>query len=79
MGLLCDTSNPYPLGGKPTDWKVTVSQRLTYRSKSSEPHVRSPRLGIWGWEKEPPENLALKAGGAVLRSAMGLRETETHS
>ena len=49
--------------GSPTDWKVTVSQRLTYRSESSEPHIKCPHLGIWHWEKEPPEHLALKASG----------------
>ena len=49
----------------PTDWKkVTVSQRLTYRSESSEPHVKSPCLGIWHWEKEPLGHLALKTSGA---------------
>ena len=46
------------------DWKVTVSQRLTYRSENSEPHVRCPHLGIWHGEKEFPENLAFKASGA---------------
>ena len=30
---------------------------------SSEPQVRSPHLGIWYREKEPPEHLALKASG----------------
>ena len=49
--------------GSPTDWKVTVSQRLTYGIDSSEPHIKPPRVGIWDWEKEPPEHLALKATG----------------
>ena len=31
---------------------------------SSDPRVSSPRLGIWHWEKEPLEHLALKASGA---------------
>ena len=44
--------------------KVTISQKLTHRSESSEPHVKSPCLGIWHWEKEPPEHLALRASGA---------------
>ena len=26
--------------GSPTDWKLTGSQRLTYRSESSEPHIK---------------------------------------
>ena len=52
--------NPIPEGGRPTDWKVTVSQRLTHRSESSEPQVRSPHLGIWHPEEEPPEHLALR-------------------
>ena len=53
--------------GSPTDCKVTASQRLTYRSESSEPHVKSPCLGIWHWEKEPLEHLALKASGACVQ------------
>ena len=36
----------------PTDWKVTGSQRLTYRSERSEPHINLPRVGIWHWQKE---------------------------
>jgi len=31
-----------------TDWKITVSQRLTYRGESSEPHIRSPSPNTWG-------------------------------
>ena len=50
--------------GSPTDWKLTGSQRLTYRSESSEPHIKPSRVGIWHWEKEPLEHLALKASGA---------------
>ena len=56
----------------PTDWKLTVSQRLTYRSKSSEPQVKSPHLGIWHWEKEAPEHLALKASGACAQELQGI-------
>ena len=26
--------------GNPTNWKVTVSQRLTYRRESSEPYIK---------------------------------------
>ena len=63
--------------GSPTDWKVTGSQRLTYRSESSEPHIKLSRVRIWHWEKEPLEYLALKASGACVRSSMGLGETET--
>ena len=59
------------------DWNVTVSQRLIYRSESSKPHVKSPCLGIWHWEKEPPEHLTLKASGHAWRSSMGLGKTET--
>ena len=46
------------------DWKVTGSQGLTYKSESSEPHIKLSRVGIWHWEKEPLEHLALKASGA---------------
>ena len=57
--------------GRPTEWKVTVSQRLTYRSESSQPHFKSPHLGIWHWEKESPEHLALKASGACVQELYG--------
>ena len=50
--------------GSPTDWKVTGSQTLTYRSESSEPHIKLSRVVIWHWEKEPLEYLALNASGA---------------
>ena len=57
--------------GSPTNWKVTVSQRLTYRSESSEPHIKYPCLWIWHWEKEPPEHLALKTSGACVQEIYG--------
>ena len=47
-----------------TDQKLTGSQRLTYRSESSEPHIKPSGVGIWHWKKEPLEHLALKASGA---------------
>ena len=63
---------PYLLGGKPTDWKVTVSQtQNSHRSESSKAHIKSPHLGIWHWENEPLEHVALKASGA------SAQETET--
>ena len=57
--------------GSPTDWKLTGSQRLTYRSESSEPHIKLSRVGIWHWEKEPLEHLALKASGACVQELHG--------
>ena len=57
--------------GSPTDWKVTGSQRLPYRSESSEPHIKPPSVGIWHWEKEPLEHLALKASGAIVQELHG--------
>ena len=53
------------------DWKVTGSQRLTYRSESSELHIKLSLVGIWHWEKEPPEHLALKASGACVQELHG--------
>ena len=53
--------------GSPTDWKLTGSQRLTYRSESSEPHIKLSHVGIWHWEKELLEHLALKASGACMQ------------
>ena len=60
--------------GSPQTGKELLSQRLTYRSESSEPHIGSPRLGIWHWEKEPPEHLALKANGACAQEFHGTGE-----
>ena len=57
--------------GSPTDWKLTGSQRLTHRSESSQPHIKFPHVGIWHWEKEPPEHLALKASGACALELQG--------
>ena len=59
-------------GGKPTDWKVTVSQRLTYRSESSEPHIKSHAWGS-GTGRKPPEHLALKASRACAQELHGTR------
>ena len=64
---------PYMPGGQPTDWKVTILKRLTYSSKSSEPQVRSSCLGIWHWEKEPLEHLALRASGTCAQELHGTR------
>ena len=47
-------ATPYALGGWPTDWKVTVSQRLSYGSKSSEPHIHQVPM---------PGDFALGGGG----------------
>ena len=61
----------YPLGGQLTDWKVTISQRLTHGSEGSEPHIRFPCLRIWHWEEEPLEHLALMASGACVQDLHG--------
>ena len=57
--------------GSLTDWKVTVSQRLTYGSESSEPHIKSPCVGLWHWEKEPSKHLTLKASGTCAQELHG--------
>ena len=57
--------------GSSTDWKLTGSQRLTYRSESSEPHIKPSRAGIRHGEKEPLEHLALKASGACAQELHG--------
>ena len=41
---------------------------------SSEPQVRSPHLGIWYREKEPPEHLALKDSGVCAQELHGTGE-----
>ena len=63
-GRLCDISNPVPPWWEAHRLGLTGSQRPTYRSESSEPHIKLSRVGIWHWEKEPLEHLALKASGA---------------
>ena len=71
-GVISRYKQPHTSGvGIPTDWKLTGSQRLTYRSESSEPHIKLSRVGIWHWEKEPPEHLALKASGACVPELHG--------
>lgn len=55
---------PYPLGEPPTNRRITILQKFSYRSESSEPRVRLPSLGVWHQEEETPECLALKASGA---------------
>ena len=69
-------ATPYPLGGQPTDWKVTILQRLTHGSESSETHVMFPFLGIWHWEEEPSEHLALRASGAFAQELYRTGENE---
>ena len=52
---------PYLPSEQPKDWKITIFQRFSHRSESSEPQVRFPSPGFWHWEGEPPEHLALKS------------------
>ena len=63
-GALLQYKHSHILDGQPTELKITISQRLSQRRESSEPHLRFPILGVWHWEEEPPEHLALKASGA---------------
>ena len=52
VGVFVIQTTPYLPGGKPprleTNWFTE-----TYRSESSEPHIKSSHAGIWHWEKEP--------------------------
>lgn len=70
---------PYPPDRRPTNWGIIIFQDFSYRSKLSEPHMRFPSLGVWHWEEEPSELLALKTKGAWLQCPTGLRERGTHS
>jgi len=63
--------------GSPRDWKVIGSQRLTYRSESSEPHIKPSRVGIWHWEKEPESIWHWRSVRLMCRSSTGLGEMET--
>ena len=51
---------PSTLGGQPTNWKITISQKFSHR------RVQNLTSGspVWHQEEEPPEYLALKASGA---------------
>ena len=63
--------------GSSTDWKLTGSQRLTYRSESSEPHTKLSPVGIWHGEKETLSIWHWRPVGLVHRSSTGLGEMET--
>ena len=69
-------TTPYLPGGKPprleTNWFTE-----TYRSESSEPHIKSSHAGIWHWEKEPQSIWHWRPVGLVCRSSTGLGEMET--
>ena len=36
------------------------------------PHITLPRVGVWRWEKEPLERLALKASRACAKELPGI-------
>ena len=46
-------ATPYLPVGRSTDRKVTGSQRLTYKSESSEPHIKPPGGGSGTARKSP--------------------------
>ena len=78
-GTFMIQATPYLPGRQPTDWKITVSQRLSHRNENSEPHIRFPSLGVWHWEKKPPEHLALKAIRACAQEPYGPGGNRLHS
>ena len=53
-------SNPIHARWATHKLEIIIPQKFSLRSESSEPHVRLPSLGVWQWEEETPENLALK-------------------
>ena len=56
---------PYSPGwGAPTHWKIITLQRFPHRNESPEPHVTLLSLGVWPWQEEPPEHLALNVSRA---------------
>ena len=69
-------SHPYPLGGWPTCWKITISQRLSHRCENSKRHVRFQSFRIWQWEEGPQSIWHWRTVGLVHRSSKGLRKTE---
>ena len=66
-GAMQQNQIPYPSGGQPTNWKIIIPQKFSYRSECSEPCSRLPSLGSLEQEKEPPENQTLKASGFWLQ------------
>ena len=64
-------SNPIPTGWAAHRLESNCITDTHHRSESSEPHVRSPCLGIWHWEKESLEHLELKASGACAQECHG--------
>ena len=66
---------PWLLDGQPTNWKIILSQSFFHRRESSEPHIRLPSLGVWHWEKEPPEHLGLKSSRAWMQIDTPLLES----
>ena len=58
---------PYQQGGQTPNWKISISQKFSHRSESSESHIKLLSLGVWQWEEETPENLALKASRVWLQ------------
>ena len=69
---------PYPPDRWPTNWGIIIFQEFSHRSKLSEPHIRFPSLGVWHWEEDPSELLALKTKGSWIQCSTGLKERETH-
>ena len=64
----------YLLGGKPTNWKIIISQKFSCRSKSVKFHIRMPNLGIWPWLQMI---WFWRLVGLECRCSIGLGETET--
>ena len=59
------------VGASPTDWKVTGSQRLTYRSESSEPHIKPPNSGDLELGQRAPRAPGIKGQWGLCTGAPG--------
>ena len=57
--------------GIPQTGKYLYDRDSPTEGKSSEPHIRFPYPGIWNWEKEPPDHLALKASEVCAQELHG--------
>lgn len=58
---------PHPLGEQHPKWKISIAERFSHGSETSEPHIRLPSLGVWHQEEDPPEHLAIKANRAYVQ------------
>ena len=76
-GCFCDISHSIPTGWATHRLKNNYITEALPQKWDFWTSPQVPSLGVWHWEKEPLEHLALRPTGLVHRSSIGLGETET--